>query len=328
MALSETNIIRRFFTQRGVERRDISRGIGDDGAVLSPPPDHELVIVMDTLVEGVHFPRGTAARDIGHKALAVNLSDLAAMGAEPAWFTLSLTMPEVDETWLGGFSDGVFALAEEYRLQLVGGDTNHGPLSITIEAHGFVPTGAALYRNTARAGDLVYVTGTVGDAGLALAAILQGLELPPQVHEAVVGRLNRPGPRVHEGQALRDIAHAVIDVSDGLATDLGRILQASGVGASIEIERLPVSAWLRDYLPGGPGEGVLPWLETALCAGDDYELCFSIPREHQRCLEERFKALGCDCTCIGEIESAPGLRLRFGDGSFYKLDGGGYEHFY
>lgn len=325
MPLSEFELIDRFFKRPGTKRPDVVQGVGDDGAVLSVPGDRELVVSMDTLVEGVHFPTETDPEDIGYKAVAVNFSDLAAMGAEPAWITLSLTLPEADPEWVAGFSTGVVSLADEFNVALIGGDMSRGPLSVTLQAHGFVPVGGALYRRAARVNDMIYVTGALGDAGLALLALQKAVQLTPAAHDAVLARLARPRPRLHEGQALRDIAHAAIDISDGLIADLEHILEASGVGAVLNIERVPVSPWLRDFMAGdGDGER---GQELALTAGDDYELCFTVPPDRAGAVEKALAALSCPCACVGVIESEKGLRCRYDDGREYVLPAGGYDHF-
>ncbi|MGD2111948.1 MAG: thiamine-phosphate kinase, partial [Gammaproteobacteria bacterium] len=244
MADSEFDIIRRYFMPRGAGRDDVIAGVGDDAAVLRVPAEHELVVCMDTLVGDVHFPQATAPNAIGHKALAVNLSDLAAMGAEPAWATLALTLPENDADWLEQFSRGFFALAERYNVQLIGGDITRGPLSVTVQAHGFVPGGKALRRAGARPGELVCVTGTLGDAALAL-------RLADRAPALLRQRLDYPEPRVAAGIVLRDRASAVIDVSDGLLADLGHLLEADGLGAALRIGDLPRSAEFLKALAAG-----------------------------------------------------------------------------
>ena len=320
MALSEFELIERYFASRGVQRPDVVLGVGDDGALLSVPHGMELVVSIDTFAEGVHFPQGTDPEAIGHKALAVNLSDLAAMGAEPAWATLALTLPRVDPDWMEAFCRGLFGLAERHGVQLVGGDTTRGALSITIEAHGFVPGGAALRRAAARPGDLIYVTGTLGDSGLALLALQEEVRLPARERAYVLERLNRPEPRIAHGQALRGIAHAAIDVSDGLAQDLGHVLRASGVGARIQVERLPLSEVMRSAFAAAGG-----WT-IPLSSGDDYELCFTVADGRQAELERALGGCTPPCTWIGTIEQRPGLHLLMDDGSEVTA-AGGYQHF-
>ena len=319
--LSEFSLIQRYFTRdggRGAGARGVTLGIGDDAALLRPPPGMELAVTVDTLVAGVHFPPEAGPAEIGHKALAVNLSDLAAMGADPAWCTLALTLPEADAGWLEGFSDGLFALAEHFGIALVGGDTTRGPLSVTLQAIGWVPQGAALRRDGAQPGDGIYVTGTVGEAALAL-ALLQGHEsLAPELEgdrEVLMERLHRPWPRVMEGGALRGLAGAAIDISDGVAADLGHILTRSGVGATLELERLPMPAW---GLPEERRRGY------ALSGGDDYELLFTLPEGQREALERR---LGGVATRIGVIEPEPGLRCVDGEGRIVAPEAAGYTHF-
>ncbi|MGD8630613.1 MAG: thiamine-phosphate kinase, partial [Gammaproteobacteria bacterium] len=234
MSETEFDIIGRYFRRQPVKRKDVLTGIGDDAAVLHLPVDRELLLCIDTLVAGVHFPAGTPAAAIGHKALAVNLSDLAAMGAEAAWATLALTLPEPDPVWLEAFSGGFFALAGRHRVQLVGGDTTRGPLTVTVQAHGFAPQGQALRRTGARPGDRIYVTGTLGDAGLAL-------HLRDAAAAELRVRLDYPEPRLDAGSLLRGLASAVIDISDGLLADLGHLLEDKGLGASLQVDGLPRS---------------------------------------------------------------------------------------
>lgn len=320
MSLSEFELIRRFFT-RAKSREDTVLGIGDDAALVRVPPGMELAAASDTLVEGVHFPRDTVPFDIGYKALAVNLSDLAAMGAEPAWAMLSLAVPAAEESWLAEFARGLFELADRHNVELIGGDTVCGPLSVTVQVLGLVPAGVALRRAGARPGDVIYVTGTLGDAGLALYDKQGGVVLDDAERTALHPRLDRPAPRVAEGLALRGIAGAAIDISDGLLADLGHILEASGVGATIQVERLPLSATLRAHLE--PADG---W-RLALGAGDDYELCFSVAPAKQPALERALADVSCGYTRIGIIEDIPGLRCRREDGTPFVTDVAGYNHF-
>jgi thiamine-monophosphate kinase len=251
----------------------------------------------------------------------VNLSDLAAMGAEPAWATLSLTLPQVDEPWLAGFGRGFDDLARRCRVALVGGDTTRGPLALTVQVQGFVPQGSGIRRAGARPGDLVYVTGCLGDAGLALLVLREELRLPGPDRAAVLERLNQPQPRLAQGLALRGLASAAIDVSDGLAADLGHVLQASGVGATVQAERLPVSPVLRSVFHSAGG-WTLP-----LSAGDDYELCFTVPERRQGELEQAFRGLDVGCTWIGWVERRLGLRCLLDDGTELVPPAPGYDHF-
>lgn len=335
MALSEFNLIRRYFT-RPSTRDDVILSVGDDAALLRCRPGMELVISVDTMVAGVHFPRDTASEDIGYKALAVNLSDMAAMGAEPAWATLALTLPSNDETWLDGFARGFFSLAELFNVALIGGDTTRGPLTITVQIHGWVPQGRALRRAGARVGDAIFVSGTLGDAGVGLACVQQTIDIPRDARNACVSRLNRPAPRVQLGTGLRGIAHAAIDVSDGLAADLGHILDVSGCGARVDLCGLPLSPalrpllQLRDGLPALSSVAPQTWsavYDYALTAGDDYELLFTAAPEHAMRIEQVGRELDVAVTRIGTIEAEPGLRLTTDDGRVHAIAQRGYRHF-
>ncbi|HRD65851.1 MAG TPA: thiamine-phosphate kinase [Candidatus Competibacter sp.] len=320
--MSEFSLIDRYFAAQGLQRADVALGIGDDCALLLPPPDQQLVVTLDTLVADVHFFAGADPEGIGHKALAVNLSDLAAMGATPAWATLALTLPEADENWLKRFCRGLFALADRYGVQLVGGDTTHGPATvITIQAHGFVPPGQALRRDGAKPGDGIYVTGTPGDAGLALAAAYGKTTVGAAYRAYIQTRLERPEPRIAQGLALRGVASAAIDISDGLAQDLGHLLERSSAGARLEVDQLPLSSALTASLDRDAA------IFTALASGDDYELCFTVPPERTAQLEALATDWDCCCTRIGVIAAESGLRLVRADGSTFHLERLGYDHF-
>ena len=322
MPASEFSLIDHYFAAHGLRRPDVALGIGDDCALLIPPTGQQLVVTMDTLVADVHFFAATDPEGLGHKALAVNLSDLASMGAVPAWAMLALTLPKADEDWLERFCRGLFALADRHGMQLVGGDTTHGPvITITIQAHGFVPPGLALRRDGAQPGDGVYVTGTPGDAGLALAVAFGKAAVAPEYRSFVQERLERPAPRIAEGVALREIASAAIDVSDGLAQDLGHILERSRVGARLDVDRLPLSPALMASLNRDAA------IITALAGGDDYELCFTVPLERVERLETVAAGWECRCTRVGVITAEPGLQLVRADGSAFHLDRSGYDHF-
>lgn len=297
-------------------RPDVILGIGDDGAILRPPAGSELAIVTDTLNSGVHFPESTAAFDVGWKALAVNLSDLAAMGATPAWCTLALSLPAPDDAWLDACIDGFLALARQHGIALVGGDTTRGPLSLTVTACGFVAAGAALRRDAAKVGDDVWVSGTLGDAALALRELLRGKPCA----EALRARLDRPTPRCALGQALVGTAHACIDVSDGVLQDLGHICAASGVGAEVRLDALPASDALAAL-----AEGQARWRLQS--AGDDYELCFTADPSKCEALTALSESLGVQLTRVGRIVAALGVRVRAADGSEAHLQSSGYEHF-
>ncbi len=316
MASGEFGLIERFF-DRPSGRADVILAVGDDCALLAPPSDQNLALSVDTLISGIHFFPDTDPRGLGHKSLAVNLSDLAATGAKPAWCTLALTLPHIDEAWLNEFSEGFFALASKHDLSLVGGDTTQGPLSITIQVMGSVPKGQELLRSGAKVGDLIYVSGLIGNAGLGLLG-RQGAW--PVDDPTLYAALEMPAPRVELGLALREIATACIDISDGLAADLGHILDRSHVGAEINWERLPLSGPVREYV-AQTRDSAFP-----LKSGDDYELCFTAPSEQQEAIEEIFRSLRLNGTCIGHIEDLPGLRIKRASGRIL-LDKTGYEHF-
>jgi len=309
MALAEFNLIKQFFT-RPARRESTQLSVGDDCALFSVPEGFELAITVDTMVEGVHFFADVDPKHLGHKLLAVNLSDLASMGAEPVAVTLALTMPKVDALWLDGFAQGLFALADKYAVDLIGGDTTSGPLTLTIQAMGLVPRRQALRRSTAKVGDLIYVTGRMGDAGLGL-KIKQGYVSSNSLQ--ALNRFNTPEPRVTEGLVIRSVANACVDISDGLAADLGHVLEKSSVGARLDYQKIPVSDAVIGYI-----KDTRDW-RMPLIAGDDYELCFTVAPEN-------VEKLSIDCTCIGIIEQAQGLRLvREGLVSDFVV--GGFEHF-
>ena len=315
MSGREFEIIRRYFKRQQPQRDDVIAGIGDDAALLQVPADRELVVCMDTLVAGVHFPESSAAAAIGHKALAVNLSDLAAMGATPAWATLSLTLPDNDPDWLENFSQAFFRLADRYDVQLVGGDTTRGPLSVTVQAHGFVPGGSALRRQGAEPGDRIYVTGTLGDAGLAL-------QTGEHAGHVLQQRLDYPEPRIAAGQLLRDVASAAIDISDGLLADLGHLLAADGLGASVNIDDLPRSAAF-----AAATRQQSSFYELPLSAGDDYELCFTVAERDCHEMEASLSSQSIEFTAIGVIERESGIRCHKANGDLYQAATDGYQHF-
>lgn len=315
--MSEFDLIRRHLTGLGAGRDDVLLDVGDDCAVLHVPAGRELAVGIDTLVAGVHFLPDCDPAALGWKALAVNLSDLAAVGAEPAWATLAITLPDADEAWLAAFARGFGELAAAEDVRLVGGDVTRGPLTITVQAHGLVPSGHVLRRSGARPGDLICVSGAIGDAGLALKHLLAG----EPVDDYLRRRLERPTPRVALGEVLRDLATSAVDLSDGLLADLGHVLAASGCAARVELERLPltdqVAAAVCEH-----GEWSLP-----LTSGDDYELCFTLPRATAGQLPVLAAAAGCPLTTIGEIEAGAGLRCVRADGSVWTAPGQGYDHF-
>ena len=303
---------------RVVQRGDVVLGIGDDAALLAPEPGAQLVVAMDTLNSGVHFPDDTAAADIGWKALAVNLSDLAAMGARPAWCTLSLSLPTPDADWIDAFLDGFDALARPHAVALVGGDTTRGPLSVCVTVHGLVAPGHALRRDGAQVGDDVWVSGTLGDAAAALAQWTQGGARDAKLRR----RLDRPAPRLALGQALAAHAHAAIDVSDGLLADLGHVCRASGVAAQIDVDALPASEALRRAI-ADPGQ------RRALQAagGDDYELCFTAPAHARAAVDAVSRASGTPAIRIGHIVAGDGVVVHTGDGAAWTPARAGWDHF-
>lgn len=317
---SEFSLIKTYFSALTPDRDDVTLGIGDDCALLAAPANHLLATSVDTLVSGVHFFVDVDPYKLGHKALAVNLSDLAAMGAKPAWFTLSLTLPEANPEWLQAFSAGMADLAKQHNVQLVGGDTTRGPLSITIQVTGFVEPQKALRRDAAKPGDIIFVSGTLGDAGAGL--LLKQSQLPvdmlnEQDQQFVIDRLESPNPRNQLALQLSGKSQAAIDISDGLLADLKHILTASQVGAVIDTAALPLSAALQKL----PAEQAL---KLALTAGDDYELCFTVPGDKARMLEAKHAG---QIKRIGEITASMGLTL-LPDKITNKLDwNAGYDHF-
>jgi len=307
-----------------VPRDDVDVGMGDDGAVLRAPAGQDIVVALDTMVEGVHFLSGTAAADLGWKALAVNLSDLAAMGATPAWALLALTLRRADAAFVQGLADGFASLARQHQVALVGGDTTSGPLSISVAVHGFVPPGGALLRSGARIGDLVLVTGTLGDAIAGLYALRDPPRDTPEraaLRKVLIDRLVRPVPRVAAGIALRGLASACIDVSDGLLGDLGHICEASGVGAELDAALLPRSRELREL------HGESESLEFALSGGDNYELCFTVAPENLEQVLADLGRVGCGVTWIGRIVAGDGVRVRDAHGGWLTPDMRSWEHF-
>ncbi len=299
-------------------RGDVIVGIGDDAAILSVPPGKQLVVAMDTLNIGVHFPADTVPADIGWKSLAVNLSDLAAMAATPAWCTLSLSLPQPDHDWVDGFLDGFVALAALHNVVLIGGDTTRGPLSVCVTAHGLIDPRGALLRSDACVGDDVWVTGTLGDASGALRQWQAGGPVDP----ALRARLDRPTPRVAAGLALAGIAHACIDVSDGLLADLGHVCIASRVGAEIEVDALPAS----DALIASFDTAIRRELQAA--GGDDYELCFAAPKTARLAVEEAMHVCDVPAKRIGLITADAGnILLRDSAGAEWSPPRAGYVHF-
>jgi thiamine-monophosphate kinase len=334
MALDEFGLIRRYFTRADRPLpASVRLGIGDDAALLDLPPGESLAVTTDTLVAGRHFPADALPFDIGWKALAVNLSDLAAMSATPVGVTLALTLPAVDEDWLAAFAEGFFALADAHGVPLIGGDTTRGPLSITVTALGSVPPAHALRRDGAEPGDLIYVSGTLGDGGLGLALAqnrLRDVHLPPLHQAHALARLHRPTPRLALGLALRGISTAAMDVSDGLVQDLGHLLKASGqpepLGATLTLEHLPLSPAMQ-YLAGEGDAFQQQVLDWALAAGDDYELLFTVPLAQQKQVEALGRELELPLVQIGVVEPEAGVRLMWRSEPWQSLGAEGFRHF-
>ncbi|GKX46439.1 thiamine-phosphate kinase [Pectobacterium carotovorum] len=322
MVEGEFDLIARYFNRVRSSRRDVELGIGDDCALLTVADKQMLAVSTDTLVSGIHFLPDIDPADLGYKSLAVNLSDLAAMGADPAWLSLAITLPKSNSQWLSAYSDSLFELLDYYGMQLVGGDTTRGPLSLTLTIHGLVPAGRALTRRGARIGDWIYVTGSLGDSAAGLAILQNTLHVDDEeTRQRLIQRHLRPQPRILQGQALRDLASSAIDLSDGLISDLQHILKASECGARINLDAIPQSDWLRGCVDE---EQALRW---ALSGGEDYELCFTVPEINRGALELALGHLGADYTCIGQIgPSSEGLRF-FRDNKATELNWKGYDHF-
>lgn len=318
--MGEFDLIRRFF-QRPVRRAAL--GVGDDCALLAPAPGMQLAVSSDMLVEGRHFFADVDPRLLGHKSLAVNLSDLAACGARPLAFTLALSLPRADAAWTEAFAGGLLALADAHGCELVGGDTTQGPLNICITVFGEVPPGQALLRSGARAGDDIWVSGSLGDARLALEALLGHTTLPPGTLAAARQRLEAPTPRVALGQALRGIASSALDVSDGLLGDLGHILEQSRVGASLD------TRLITPLLDAGRHTPLAIDLlhQCTLSGGDDYELCFTAPADRRDAVQAAGRDSATRVTRIGCIEEQPGLRLIGPDGAAMAPRWASFDHF-
>lgn len=319
--MGEFELIAEYFSAVGAKRSDVITGVGDDGAVIQVRDGHDLVVTTDTMVSGTHFFANDDPRALGHKLVTVNVSDLAAMGAEPAWLSLALTMPEINQTWLKQFSAGVNETAEYYNCQLVGGDTTRGPLSLTMTAKGLVPRGKALTRSGAKVGDYIYVTGTLGDAALGL-KLQQGLhQVSKKHHTHILQRFQYPSARVALGQALRNIANSAMDLSDGLYGDIQHILRRSSVGASIDVQKLPLSQALKDSCDNASA------FALALSGGEDYELLFTVPENKRGSLDVLLSPYGVALTCIGRITGVAGkLELKNGEQTF-NYQPQGFKHF-
>ncbi|MEA1891022.1 MAG: thiamine-phosphate kinase [Pseudomonadota bacterium] len=321
--MDEFSLIQQYFNhgQYRTSEDGVVLGIGDDAAVLKPAQGEELLFTTDTLIQGVHFPEQTAPEAIGHKALAVNLSDIAAMAGTARWFTLALSLPKADSTWLKAFSTGLFTLAKQFGVSLVGGDTTRGPLSITISVIGSTPENRAVRRSTASAGDAIYITGLPGLAALGLAAIKGEVTLSDSDQAKCRDKLDCPQPRLLEGHFLRNYASSMIDISDGLTADLRHIVQASGCRAVID------SASLKNVLPAVSGLSDKRIIEAALYGGDDYELLFTVPASEVLKLERSWPPLFTPLTQLGEIMEGEGVFLRDSEDQLMKVTACGYNHF-
>ncbi|MGI2175672.1 thiamine-phosphate kinase [Shewanella ulleungensis] len=318
--MKEFQLIEHYFRNKGQKRRDVELSIGDDCALVNPADNKSIAISCDTLVENVHFLSDIPAHALGYKSLAVNLSDLAAMGAEPAWFTLALTLPSVDEPWLARFSEGLFEIAEYYGVALIGGDTTRGPRSISITINGQVIKGTALTRAGAKNGDWVYVTGTLGDSALGLDVLRGAKIVNTEDKEYLINRHYYPTPRVLAGQALRTLATSAIDLSDGLISDIGHVLKASNVGAIIDVSQIPLSTSLKANLSREDA------LSYALTGGEDYELLFTVPESQRGAIDTALIHAGVKFVKIGQICAGDKLKL-VDDGKVFMPVSRSFEHF-
>ncbi|OLQ92405.1 thiamine-phosphate kinase [Vibrio ponticus] len=317
----EFNLIEKYFVGRQTPRSDVVLAAGDDCALVSAPVGSLIAISTDTLVAGTHFLSSANPAWVAHKALASNISDLAAMGATPAWVSFALTMPEVDEAWLAPFCDSFFALADQYGIQLIGGDTTKGPLSLTLTVQGLIPHGKALQRSGAKPGDGVYVTGWLGDSQAGLDVVLEPAHLTKPHADELQKRHYLSTPRIQVGEALRGIASAAIDISDGVISDLGHILKRSGVGAQLQVEQLPLSPQLLAFV-GSEQQAQ----QYALSSGEEYELCFTVPENQQQAMWHALSNIDCLVTRIGSINDSGELTLtQQGQQLAWQLHG--YDHF-
>ncbi|MDH5378356.1 MAG: thiamine-phosphate kinase [Gammaproteobacteria bacterium] len=318
--MSEFSLIKKYFSQVGSKNPLVKLGVGDDGAILHPC-DQEQVIVMDTMVEDVHFIKGAHAHDVGHKILAVNLSDLAAMGATPAWATLAVSLPEDNEKWVAEFVKGFGNIATLYGVQLIGGDTTRGPLSVTVTAGGLVPPGKAVLRSGAKAGHALYVTGIIGEAGLALGFRQNRFQLSGQVLSRCIQRFDRPIPRVKEALAIRHLMHGAIDISDGLLADLVHMTEASQCAVRLYEDKLPITGAANAM---SKAEDALDFI---LSCGDDYELLIAAEPESEAELKALLAPLQCNLQRVGEFVAGKDSVLVKRDQREVPLVARGYDHF-
>ncbi|VEG92431.1 thiamine-phosphate kinase [Legionella spiritensis] len=317
--MNEFAIIDSFFSKTGIERKDVVFGIGDDAACVQVPVGHQLLISTDTLVADVHFLRDWDPYDIAWKSVMVNVSDIAAMGGQPCWVSLALTMPFCDESWLTRFSEGLHDALRQFNIMLIGGDTTHGPLSITLTIHGLIETGKSVRRNGAKPGDKIMVTGELGGAALAV-SLLEAKDMDGADQKILMQKLQRPCPRVDYASVLRTCASAAIDISDGLSADLAHICAQSQVGACLDLAKIPVHPLVIKY------QGYQA-VDFALGGGDDYELCFTLPDNYEKTMHALLEEQGLVCYSIGIIVEGKGLMADSGDGRLIPLSPKGYSHF-
>lgn len=321
MVLSEFELINKYFKNLTENDPSVQCGIGDDAAIIRIPDDMEVLFSIDTLLEGSHFPVGIEPSNIAYKALAVNLSDIAAMGAEPKWVLLSISIPENDEAWLKKFVVGFSELAKQHSISLVGGDMSRGPLSITVQIQGLAPIGTALRRDGAQQNDLIYVTGTLGDAGVGLDIMKEKLSFEEKYERFFLNFLNRPEISIDAGLQLRNIANSAIDISDGLIADLGHILRASHVGAEIEMDKIPLSEAMQKCI-----DKITAW-NYALTSGDDYKLCFTASEEKHDLIIDIFKKINVPVKYIGKITEKCKLYFKDSEGNYFEPSGNAFQHF-
>lgn len=319
--MSEFDLIKRYFLRKSLQN-DVILSVGDDCAITSIPTGYQLAITTDTLVEGTHFLPSISPADLAYKSVAVNLSDLAAMGATPAWMSLALTLPEIKEEWLAEFSQSLFAILDRYGVSLIGGDTTKGSLSITLTAQGFLPENQGLFRHQAKVGDWIFVSGFLGDSAAGLDLLLQNRKIENESDRYFIQRHLRPTPRVELGLALRSFSCCALDISDGLLADLEHILERSQVGAEIYLENLPISRHLCIQYEQTQAE------KFALTGGEDYELCFTVSEEKREEMEQVLRSQGIKVTCIGKIlPQTSGLNLLKNGEKVTLPEHCGFDHF-
>lgn len=319
--MGEFDLIKRYFSRKSLQN-GVILSVGDDCAITSIPSGYQLAITTDTLVEGTHFLPSISPADLAYKSVAVNLSDLAAMGATPTWMSLALTLPEIKEAWLAEFSQSLFAILDRYGVSLIGGDTTKGPLSITLTAQGFLPENQGLFRHQAKVGDWIFVSGFLGDSAAGLDLLLQNRKIENESDRYFIQRHLHPTPRVELGLALRSFSCCALDISDGLLADLEHILECSQVGAEIYLENLPLSRYLCTQYEQIQAEIL------ALTGGEDYELCFTVSEEKREEMEQVLRSQGIKVTCIGKIlPQTSGLNLLKNGEKVALPEHCGFDHF-